>query len=182
MNANALIAGLMQRGLPLHVAQGIVANMKAESRLDPGINEIAPIVPGSRGGFGLNQWTGPRRVQFEEYAAARGADPADVNTQLDFTLWELNNTESRAHDNLLATDNAIDAARVYSDDFLRPGIPHMDRRLSYAREFAGEAPESPRNALAGFQQGMDRMQQFNALAAMPKYEAPQLTAFQIGTV
>ena len=50
-----IIAGLVARGMPLHIAQGVVANMKAESGLQPGINEIAPVVPGSRGGFGLNQ-------------------------------------------------------------------------------------------------------------------------------
>ena len=58
-----IIAGLMARGLSEAQAKGVVANMIAESRLDPGINEIAPLVPGSRGGYGLNQWTGPRRRQ-----------------------------------------------------------------------------------------------------------------------
>ena len=44
-----ILAGLVQRGIPLHIAQGIVANMIAESRLDPGINEAAPLVAAERG-------------------------------------------------------------------------------------------------------------------------------------
>lgn len=144
-----VLAGLVQRGIPLPVAQGMVANMIAESGLNPGINEIAPLVPGSRGGFGLNQWTGPRRVQFEEFAATRGVDPADLNAQLDFTLWELQNTEKNAWNALQGVNDPIEAARIYSERFLRPGIPNMDKRLGEAARLAG-VPFDPQagNALS----------------------------------
>jgi hypothetical protein len=132
-----IVAGLVARGLPLHVAQGIVANMKAESGLQPGINEIAPVVPGSRGGFGLNQWTGPRRVAYEEFASARGKPLDDLQTQLDYTLYELQGPESAAYTDLQGTDDPLEAARVYSEKFLRPGIPNMDKRLGYAADLAG---------------------------------------------
>lgn len=132
-----IIAGLIARGVPLPVAQGIVANMKAESGLQPGINEIAPLVPGSRGGFGLNQWTGPRRVAFEKFAADRGMPLNDVQTQLDFTMYELQGPERAAWTALQGVDSPLDAARIYSEKFLRPGIPNMDKRLGYAAEIAG---------------------------------------------
>ncbi len=45
-----------------------VMNFKDESGLDPGINEANPIVPGSRGGYGLYQLTGPRRKAYEAFA------------------------------------------------------------------------------------------------------------------
>lgn len=166
-----IIIGLMQRGIPMHVAQGITANMKAESRLDPGINEENPIVEGSRGGFGLNQWTGPRRRQFEEFARSRGSALDDLDTQLDFTMWELQNTEKRAWDKLQGASNAEEAAMIYSNDFLRPGIPHMDRRLQYARDIAGDPtgsampPQAPQqqNALAQFfnQRRQNKQHEFN---------------------
>jgi hypothetical protein len=176
MNPETILGGLVQRGIPLHIAQGMVANMMVESRLDPGINEIAPIVPGSRGGYGLNQWTGPRRRQFEEFAQERGASFDDLNTQLDFTLWELQNTERGAWNALQGADDPVEAARIYSERFLRPGIPHLDRRLDYARQFAGMEPDS--NALAAPQ--MDRMAQFNALAAqMTPFKATKLNVFRI---
>jgi hypothetical protein len=134
-----IIAGLVARGIPEHIAKGMVANMIAESNLNPGINEIAPLVPGSRGGYGLNQWTGPRRRQFEAYVAERGVSPDNLDAQLDFTLWELQNTEKGAWNALSGAPDAVTAARIYSDKFLRPGIPYMDKRLSEAARLAGVA-------------------------------------------
>lgn len=139
-----IIAGLVARGVPLHIAQGMVANMKAESNLQPGINEIAPVVPGSRGGYGLNQWTGPRRVAYEQFAAERGAPLDDLQTQLDFTMFELQGPERAAYTALQGAQDPIEAARIYSEQFLRPGIPNMDKRLGYAAEIAGmPMPEMP---------------------------------------
>lgn len=160
-----ILAGLVARGVPVPVAQGIVANMIAESGLKTDINEIAPLVPGSRGGYGLNQWTGPRRRQFEAFAAERGVDPSDLNTQLDFTLWEFQNTERNAWNALQGVNDPIEAARIYSEKFLRPGIPNMDKRLGEAARLAGVsfdpsmAPQG--NALAMQPQ---QPQQQNALA------------------
>lgn len=184
-----IIAGLMARGLPLHVAQGIVANMVQESRLDPGINEIAPLVAGSRGGYGLNQWTGPRRRAYEAFATERGAPLDDLQTQLDFTLYELQGPERGAYNALLDTTDPVQAAQVYSEKFLRPGIPHMDRRLAEARRLAGIAPdgytenalgridprepEQPRNKLAELAERMQPVQldprQFMVAAEMKNY-------------
>lgn len=158
-----VMMGLMARGLPPHIAQGITANMIAESRLDPGINEIAPLVPGSRGGFGLNQWTGPRRVQYEQYARERGVPLDDIDTQLDFTLWELKNTERPAFNALQGAQSAEEAARLYSERFLRPGIPHLDRRIAEARRLAGQ--DMPQVYAANYEQPQGPQQPQNALAA-----------------
>jgi hypothetical protein len=138
---NQIIAGLIERGMAPHIAQGVAANMMAESRLDTGINEIAPLVPESRGGFGLNQWTGPRRTALEAAAEARGVPVDDLGFQLDYTMEELGGAESRAMQALQGATTAEEAARIYSEQFLRPGIPHMDRRLAYARQFAGAAED-----------------------------------------
>ena len=139
-----ILAGLIARGMPLHIAQGVVANMKAESNLQPGINEIAPVVPGSRGGFGLNQWTGPRRVAYEQFAANQGAPLDDLQTQLDFTMYELQGPERAAYEALQGAQDPLEAARIYSERFLRPGIPNMEKRLGYAAEIAGmPMPDMP---------------------------------------
>ena len=144
-----IIQGLVARGLPLHVAQGVTANMIAESNLDTGINEINPIVPGSRGGFGLNQWTGPRRRAIEAAARERGVPVDDLDFQLDFTMEELRGPERRAFDRLMRAETAEDAARSYSNYFLRPGIPHLDARLRHARRIAGD-PSIATSATANF--------------------------------
>jgi hypothetical protein len=130
-------AGLIQRGMAPHIADGFLMNFKDESGLDPGINEAAPIVPGSRGGFGLAQWTGPRRVALEKFAAARGAAPSDANVQLDFLMTELQGPESRAARNIFAAPDAGSAAAAIAKDFLRPAPKHLERRVA---EYTGMNP------------------------------------------
>lgn len=122
-----ILAGLQRRGIPAHIAAGIVTGMRAESGLNPGINEINPVVPGSRGGYGLNQWTGPRRVAYEGFARERGVPLDDLETQLDFTVAELHGPESAAWRALQGATTPEEAARIYETRFLRPGIPHGGR-------------------------------------------------------
>lgn len=128
-----VIQGLIDRGMSPHQAKGVAANMIAESRLDTGINEIAPLVKGSRGGYGLNQWTGPRRRAIEAEAARRGVALDDLDFQLDYTMYELQGPESRAWKSLQGAQTAEEAARIYSEQFLRPGIPHLESRVAHAR-------------------------------------------------
>ena len=60
----------------------------------------------------------------------------------DITLWELENTERAAMNALMGAENVDDAARIYSEKFLRPGIPHLDRRISEANRLAGAGYEN----------------------------------------
>ena len=153
-SAQQVISGLVARGLPYHIAVGVAGNMAVESDgFKTDVNEYAPIVPGSRGGYGLNQWTGPRRRQFEAFANERGVKASDLDTQLDFTVWELRNSEKRAGDALMQAGTHQDAARIYSEKFLRPGIPHLDRRIAeadalYNGGYSQQPPQAPQNALA----------------------------------
>jgi len=153
VDPNTLVQGLVQRGLPLHIAQGFVGNMGVESGFDPGINEISPLVEGSRGGYGLYQLTGPRRRQYEEYARQRGVELASVDAQLDFLMHELATTESRAFGRIQAAQTPEEAARLVSEAFLRPGIPHLDRRIEETSRLAGggqsRQPQPQGNALMG---------------------------------
>lgn len=172
MNREAEIyRGLLDRGLPPHVAEGIMMNLADESGFDPGINELAPLVPGSRGGFGLAQWTGPRRVALEDYAAQAGRPVDDVGVQLDFLMSELQGPESRAFRSVMATGNEGEAAAAFARDFLRPAENHLARRTA---EYTGADYSPPSNALAAPAQSPD----MNALLAMleekqrPDYTLP----------
>tara|TARA_R110000796_G_scaffold234928_2_gene353856 strand:- start:3427 stop:4149 length:723 start_codon:yes stop_codon:yes gene_type:complete len=122
--------GLVARGLPKHVAKGFVLNFQDESGMDSGINEANPLVKGSRGGFGLYQLTGPRRVEYEDFAASKGVAPSDVNAQLDFLMMELNNKEKSAGDAIMATNNAGEAAAAIVNRFLRPSKQYRDERAN----------------------------------------------------
>jgi len=70
-------------------AAAIVSNLHAESGLISGINERKPLVPGSRGGYGLAQWTGSRRVDLEDFAKSNNLDVSQQSTQIAFMKQEL---------------------------------------------------------------------------------------------
>lgn len=132
-DATAIRQGLIDRGLPSHVADAFVVNFKDESGLNPGINEANPVVPGSRGGFGLYQLTGPRRTAYESFAAQKGVNPSDVNAQLDFLKYELEGPEAKAAQSILSAPDTATAAQAIVNNFLRPAEDHRARRAaSYA--------------------------------------------------
>lgn len=127
---DGIVAGLVERGLPEHIARGFAMNMQDESGLNPAINEISPLVPGSRGGFGLSQWTGPRRVALEKFAADRGKPVSDVDTQLDFLVSELQGPEAAAWSKIAGAQDEGQAAAAIATHFLRPAQEHLDRRVA----------------------------------------------------
>lgn len=135
-----------KRGLARPVAEGIVASLNAESGLNPAINERSPVVPGSRGGFGLAQWTGPRRVAFERWAADNGKNINDEQAQIDFTMAEFAGPERAAYDALIQSPDAQSAAAIFTNQFLRPGVPNMEARVNDAARMSGQ-PYDP--AIAG---------------------------------
>jgi hypothetical protein len=128
--ASYIRQGLVARGLPEHVADAFVVNFQDESGLNPGINEKNPIVPGSRGGFGLYQLTGPRRVAYEQYAAERGVPVDDVDAQLDFMMGELQGSEAKAAGSILSAPDTATAAQAIVRDFLRPSPEYRDSRMA----------------------------------------------------
>lgn len=136
-DASYIRQGLINRGLPEHVADAFLLNMQDESGLNPGINEASPTVPGSRGGFGLYQLTGPRRVAYEQYAQQLGVDPSNVDAQLDFMMSELQGPEARAYQSIMAAPDTGSAAAAIVNDFLRPAEEHRARR---AAQYTGGAP------------------------------------------
>lgn len=162
MDQNYFIDGLTRRGMAPHIAEGFVWNFQDESGLNPGINEIAPIVPGSRGGFGLSQWTGPRRRALESFAAQNGRDVADPDLQMDFLMTELSGGEAGAWEKISGAQSAPEAAAAVVNYFLRPSEEHRARRESKylggkaptygGQSYGGNAlatgqPQAPQNAL-----------------------------------
>lgn len=128
--AETIRSGLMDRGLPQHVADAFVMNFQDESGLNPGINEASPTVPGSRGGYGLYQLTGPRRREYETFASQRGVDPANVDAQLDFLMTELQGSEAGAAKSILSAPDTGSAAAAIVNDFLRPAPEHRQQRAN----------------------------------------------------
>jgi hypothetical protein len=126
---------MLERGMPEHVADAFLMNFKDESGFDPGINEIDPIVEGSRGGYGLYQTTGPRRRAYEEFAKLRGAALDDPEAQIDFMMFELGGPESRAAESIFAAPDTRSAAIAIARDFLRPSAENLSKRVA---KYSGE--------------------------------------------
>ncbi|MCZ4330781.1 phage tail tip lysozyme [Castellaniella denitrificans] len=116
-------------------AAGVVGQLGHESAGLQAINEENPAVPGSRGGFGWAQWTGPRRQAFEQWAAENKADVSDPEANYQFLLHELKDTpEGRVLPALRAAPDAQAAGRLFTDQFLRPGVPAYDSRASWTQK------------------------------------------------
>lgn len=136
-------------GLTPPQAAGVVGNLMHESGGFNSLQEIKPLVPGSRGGYGYAQWTGPRRNAFESYTSSNKLDPTSYEANYGFLKHELATDpyERRQFDTVKRAQTAAEAARLISQNFLRPGIPHMDSRVNYANQALGYsgAPMPPRN-------------------------------------
>lgn len=140
--ADAIRAGLVQRGLPGHVADAFIMNFQDESGLNPGIEEQVANVHGTKG-FGLAQWTGPRRDALTQFAQSQGRPVSDVDTQLDFLMTELQGPESRAAQAILGAQDTGSAASAIVNQFLRPAEEHRARREAAYTGGAGMAGAVP---------------------------------------
>jgi hypothetical protein len=125
-------------GVPREVAAGIVGQLAHESGNFNTLQEIDPLVEGSRGGWGYSQWTGPRRKEFEAYAAQRGLDPRSYEANYGNLVRELRGAEGKAlWGKLHGVTDARQAGRIFTDTFLRPGIPGYASRDRYTEAYLG---------------------------------------------
>lgn len=127
---NQVFHGLRARGIPDHIAAGLTGNIMQES----GPNIDTGAVGDNGNAFGAAQWNGPRRREFLDFARKAGADPKDLQVQLDFLVWELKNSEKGAWAKIQKAETAEEAALIASKEFWRPGTPHNSRRAGYARQ------------------------------------------------
>lgn len=131
MQPDAIVQGLVARGMPEHIAQGFVTNFKDES----GFNTAA--VGDNGNAFGLAQWNGPRKAALEKFAAERGKPASDMNVQLDFLMTELQGPESAAWSKISGAPDAGTAAAAVLNHFERPAEEHRARREA---QYTGGAP------------------------------------------
>lgn len=134
-------------GYSKDAAAGVLGNIEAESGFDPNIIE-----GGTGIGFGLCQWSYGRRTQIEQYAASKGKEPGDLNTQIEFLIAEITpgggadgfaNYQLVEYNGYSPSDweNAStpeDAAIAFCWSFERPGIPRMEIRTEAARRYYEE--------------------------------------------
>ncbi|MET3712699.1 LysM repeat protein [Sphingomonas trueperi] len=95
-------------------AAGIVANLDAESRMEPNIRQT-----GGGPGYGLGQWEGPRQADFAAFAG-HDIRHSTFEEQLAFVQHELKGTESAAGRRLAQATSAGDAGAIVCRYYERP--------------------------------------------------------------
>lgn len=131
-----IIDKLVNGGLTKTAAIGVVANLKAESNLDPGIKQI-----GGGPGRGLAQWEKGGRydtdpINLNKFAAKKGTNWTDLDTQIDFILYEMDKHPEykKVKEQLNKTDSVEKATLIFLKKYEKAGTPHTDKRLKYAKE------------------------------------------------
>lgn len=120
--------------LDLDSAAAILGNLGHESGGFKFLQEKKPLVPGSRGGYGWAQWTGPRRVAFEAYCKRNKLDPASDKANYGFLFVELTGSEKAAIPAVKAAKGLYNKVVAFEAKFERAGVKHYPSRLNYAQQ------------------------------------------------
>lgn len=113
---------------------GIMGNFAHESGLDPGQHQL-----GGGPGRGLAQWEGPRWQALQHFAASRGTQWSDLQTQLDFVMEELSTNHSESWlSNFKRMSDVNQATEMFEGVYERSKDKHMDKRISHANDIYGQ--------------------------------------------
>lgn len=136
-NAPILVERLMKDlGVDRTQALAIVGNLGHESiGLQAGIQEINPLPHSGRGGLGWAQWTGPRRVAFENFLKQNNMAANDPEANYQFLLNEANGSHKSAFDALRSHNDLRRATIDFENRFENAHINHKgyDSRIKYAQ-------------------------------------------------
>ena len=131
-----IINRLKGGGLTPTAAVGIVANLKAESNLDPAIKQFS-----GGPGRGLAQWEKGGRydtdpINLVKFAKKKGTNWSDLDTQIDFILHEMDRHPEykKVKDMLNKSDSVEDATLIFLKKYEKAGTPHTDKRLKFAKD------------------------------------------------
>lgn len=111
---------------------GILGNIYAESGFNSNIEEKKDT---TNKGYGLLQFTGPRRKALEDYATILGKDSSDVTTQLDYLTTELNDSNTWTKGGNLKnyktykSTSPDDYTYLIMDKFIRPNKKESNFQL-----------------------------------------------------
>lgn len=143
-NAKVAFEFFVSKGFNEKQAAGILGNYLWESGMNPkrvqGSGEQESETLPETGGYGIAQWDDrkPLLKKFSEEIDPKNRPIYDLGLQLDFTIWELKNTETAAYDAFKKTTTIRDATMVWMKDYERPGEEHFDKRLALANKSFGD--------------------------------------------
>lgn len=144
--ASRLMSDLMSDfGLTRSQAAGVVGNLAHETGGFYTLQERGYQRYGkrARGGYGYAQWTGPRRREFEKWAANKGLPLNSYAANYGFLKHELKTTEKHALSKIKNAKTAKQAAIATEKYYERPGTPHRSSRLAYTKAIETGAGNIP---------------------------------------
>ena len=169
---------LRQKGVPDAHAVGMLNNIHHESAFKADINEAAPLVAGSRGGYGLFQHTGTRRKQLEAYARSVGKPVSDWQVQIDFALQEEDTRKYLSKQ----FNSPAEASRTFTIEWERPQFKEKkaSQRLSTLGQYSALMGMPAEQAVSQMQGGpinrQDAMARMAELAAKHRPQQPEPAA------
>jgi hypothetical protein len=116
---------------PMHAA-AILGNGGHESKGLTDLQEDAPTVKGSRGGWGWFQWTGPRRRKFEAWCKERVLGPSSDAANYGFLKYELDGEYKSSITKLKRQTSLRDAVVAFEASYEKAGVKHYPSRIKYA--------------------------------------------------
>ncbi len=114
-------------------AAAVFGNAGHESKGLTDDQEDTPVVAGSKGGRNWLQWTGVRRRQLEAFAEEQMLDPDSDEAAYQFMVQELRTTEKRSITALRQAKSLETKTKAFMNANLRPGVPHLDQRVRWAK-------------------------------------------------
>lgn len=114
-------------------AFAILGNLGHESAGFEKLQEIKPVVKGSRGGYGWAQWTGQRRRAYEAWCKQWGLNVASDEANYGFLIYELKTSEAKALPRLRAAKTLYDKVVAFELAYERAGVKHYDSRHRWAQ-------------------------------------------------
>ncbi len=79
---------------------------------------------GGRGGWGWCQWTGPRRIEFENWASGKGYDVSSDEANYGFLLRELRGSQADSVRRLKETRTIDTATADFMNTFEKPAAQY----------------------------------------------------------
>src|SRR5690606_29853274 len=109
-------------------AAAILGNFGHECAGFTAMQEVKPVVAGSRGGYGWPMWTGPRRRAYEAYCKRNGLDPTGDKANYAYVFVELKGPERKAIPAVLEAVGLEAKVKAFELAFERAGAKHYASR------------------------------------------------------
>lgn len=113
------------KGLPAHVAAGIVGNLIQESgNFRPDV--VSDKIKGDQGtSHGIAQWHKDRWPQLQKWATSQGKNPLNLDTQLEYVYTEANQRGDLQK--TLSAQTPEEAANIFAKYYERPAVIDKNR-------------------------------------------------------